>query len=193
LAVGLAFGHDCEGDSQGSMFTRAALVLIYAMLDAHLSVVAQWRMRENPDGFDEAEILFLNEFAVGVGHDGEVWLGEDHQSFKKRIKAVPAILSRRVDGHEEAVDLGGNWGRDLLEGQQLRNQVMHSSFGSPLPRVTKQELDRYTKAVFAYFQELRNKLPKSFEYVGVLLEGNKGLMENIAHAADEDRPAGANG
>jgi|SRR5579871_6184250 hypothetical protein len=193
LAVGLAFGHGCEGDSEGSMFTRAALVMLYAMLDAELSVVAQWRMRETPEAFDEAEILFLNEFAVGLGHDGEVWLGEDHQSFKKRIKAVPAILSRRVDGHEQVVDLAKVWGQDLLEGQRLRNQVMHSSFGVALPRVTKQELNRYMEAVFAYFEELREKLPKSFEYMGVLLEDGKALMEKIARAADERETAHGKG
>jgi hypothetical protein len=180
LAVELAFGHECEGDSEGSMLTRAAIILLYAMLDAQLSVVAQWRMRERPDAFEEAEILFLNESAVGVGHDGEIWIGEDHQSFKKRIKAVPAILSRRVDGREESIDLGGEWGRDLLDGHLLRNSVMHSSFGSPMPRVTKQELERYTKAVFAYFEELSKKLPTTFEYMEVLLNQMKSLREKVA-------------
>src|SRR5206468_589212 len=98
MLIQLALAHDCEGDSGGSMFTRAALVLLYGMVDAQLSVVAQWRMRERTDAFSEAEVLFLNEYALGVGHDSEVWVGEDHQSFKKRIKAVPAILSRHVDG-----------------------------------------------------------------------------------------------
>lgn len=180
LAVELAFGHGCEGDSEGSMLTRAALVLLYAMLDAQLSVVAQWRMRERPDAFDEAEILFLNEFAVGIAHDGEIWIGEDHQSFKKRIKAVPAILSRRVDLREESIDLGGECGRDLLEGHLLRNSVMHLSYGTPLPRVTKQELSRYSKAVFAYFEELSKKLPTSFQYMEMLLNEMKSLREKIA-------------
>jgi hypothetical protein len=168
--IHLALAHDCEGDSDGSMLTRSALVLLYSMLDAELSVVAQWRMRDKGDSFEEAEILFLNEFAVGVGHDGEVWVGDDHQSFKKRIKAIPAILARRVDGKEEVVDLGKEWGRDLIEGQALRNRVMHSAFGESMARVSKQELIRSAKAVVAYFEELSVKLPLTFQHMKVLLE-----------------------
>lgn len=170
MLVHLALGHPSEGDSPGSMLTRSALVLLYAMLDAQLAVVAQWRMRENIARFTEPEVLFLNEYAVGVGHAGEVWLDIDHQYFKKRIKAVPAILSRRVDGKEESVDLGKRWGNDLLDGQVLRNKVMHSVFGEPLERVSKQELIRSAHAVFAYFRELSQKLPTTFQYMNVLLD-----------------------
>lgn len=170
LLIRLALGHDCEGDSGGSMFTRAAIVLLYAMVDAQLSVVAQWRMREDPYRFREAEILFLNEYAVGVGHDGEAWVDDQHQSFKKRVKGVPTILSRRVDGREESIDLGRQWGEELLEGQVLRNCVMHSPFGEPLARVTKEELVRSAKAVFSYFEELATKLPTSFQHMSVLLK-----------------------
>jgi hypothetical protein len=88
--------------------------------------------------------------------------------------------------HEETVDLGKEWGRDLLEGQAVRSGVMHSIFGEPLPRVTKQELDRYTKAVFAYFEELHKKLPKSFQYVGVLLDQNEDLRDKISLLADAE-------
>ena len=46
------------------------------------------------------------------GHDGEVWMVvDDNQSFKKRIKAVPAILSRRVDAKEEVIDLSVRMGQ----------------------------------------------------------------------------------
>ena len=175
LLIELALGHGCEGDSDGSMFTRAALVMLYAMLDAQLSVVAQWKMREQIDAFKEPEILFLNEYAVGVGHDGEVWIREDNQSFKKRIKAAPAILSRRVDGKEEVIDLSRQWGKDLIEGHLLRNRVMHSAFSEPLSRVSKEELVRSAKAVFSYFEELAAKLPKSFQYVTVLLKARPRL------------------
>lgn len=170
MLIHLALGHGCEGDSEGSMLTRAALVMLYAMLDAHLSVVAQWKMHERGGAFKEAEILFLNEYALGVGHDGEVWIGDDHQSFKKRIKAVPAILSRRVDGKEESIDLSKQWGKDLIDGQSLRNRVMHSAFAEPLARVTKQELIRSAKAVFAYFEQLAKQSPATFQYIEVLLK-----------------------
>jgi hypothetical protein len=93
----IALGHPCEGDSPGSMLTRAALVLLYAMLEAQLAVVAQWKMREMPRAFTETEVLFLNEAAVGVGHDGAVWLDSEQHPFKKRVKAIPAVLARCVD------------------------------------------------------------------------------------------------
>jgi hypothetical protein len=51
----MALSHGCEGDSEGSMLTRAALVQLYAMLDAQLSVMAQWRMSENVGAFREAK------------------------------------------------------------------------------------------------------------------------------------------
>jgi hypothetical protein len=136
-------------------------------------------MRAALDTFKEAEILFLNEYAVGIGHDGEVWVGEDHQSFRKRIKAVPAILARRVDHREESVDLGKQWGKDLLEGHIQRSRVMHSNFGHSLPRITKQELTRYTKAVLAYFEELRLKLPTAFHHMEVLMDDATELRQSL--------------
>jgi hypothetical protein len=175
MLIQLALIHDCEGDSEGSMFTRAALVLLYGMVDAQLSVVAQCSMRESADAFSEAEVLFLSEYALGVRHDGEVWVGEDHQSFKKRIKGVPAVLSLRVDGKEEGIDLSRQWGKDLIDGQVLRNRVMHSAFAEPVARVTKQELIRSAKAVFAYFEELATKLPTTFQHMNVLLEAKPDL------------------
>jgi hypothetical protein len=102
-------------------------------------------------------------------------LGDDHQSFKKRIKAVPAILSRRVDGKEEVIDLSKQWGKDLIDGQLLRNRIMHSAFGEPLSRVTKQELIQSAKAVFAYFEELAVKFPATFEHMNVLLRAKPNL------------------
>jgi hypothetical protein len=152
------------------------------MLDAQLSVVAQWRMRESANNFREPEILFLNEYAVGVGHDREVWLGDDHQSFKKRIKAVPVILSRRVEGKEVTIDLGKQWGKQLIDGQAFRNRVMHSAFGEPLARVTKKELIQSAEAVFAYFEELVIKLPVTFQHMKLLLEAKQDLLDSFVTA-----------
>jgi hypothetical protein len=173
----IAFGHDCEKDSAGSMLTRAALVLMYGMLDAQMAVVSQWRMHENPKVFHEAEVLFLNEFAAGVGHDGEVWVGDDPHSFKARIKAIPAIISRRVDHKEFNIDLGTQWGERLLRGQNLRNKVMHSAIGEPMPRVSKAELLSSAKAIYDYFGELQKKVPISFGYVSVLLDGAQKFIK----------------
>jgi hypothetical protein len=169
MLIELALAHPTEGDSQGSMLTRAALVLLYGIVDAQLSVVAQWKMREQPQVFNEAEILFLNEYGVGVEHDAEVWIDDDHQSFKKRIKAVPAILARRIDGSEITIDLSKQWGKELIEGQTMRNVVMHCAFGKPLERVTKNELVRSAKAVFGYFEHLAAIAPKSFQHFSILL------------------------
>jgi hypothetical protein len=105
LMTMLAFGHGCEEDSDGSMLTRAAMVLLYAMVDAQLAVVAQWRMHENPARFSYAELRFLNEVAVGVGHDGEVWVDSEQHPFKKRIKAIPAVLARCVAQKEYSLDI----------------------------------------------------------------------------------------
>ena len=166
----IALGHECEKDSEGSMLTRAALVLLYAMLDAQLAVVSQWKMRENASSFSEVELLFLNEVAVGVGHDGEVWMDTDQHSFKKRTKAIPAVLARCVDRKEFTVDLGASWAQDLLKGHALRNKVMHSPAGESIPRVSKEELKLSINAVHTYFEELANGIPGAFGHMLVLLK-----------------------
>jgi hypothetical protein len=165
----LAFVHGTEKDSEGSMLTRVALIMLYAMLDAQLAVVAQWRMRESPDSFREAEVLYLNEVAVGVGHDGEVWLEDDNHSFKSRIKAIPAILSRRIDQKEYVINIGTKWGENLLTGYTLRNGVMHSGFSGPMPRISKDELRVSANAIRSYFEDLANHAPVCFGHMAGLL------------------------
>lgn len=165
----IAFAHGTEGDSDGSMLTRAALVLLYAMVDAQLAIVSQWKMRESPSAFAEAESLFLNEAAVGIGHDGEIFIDSDQQSFKKRVKAIPAVLARCVDRKEFIIDLGKSWGQDLLRGYVLRNGVVHSSPGEQIPRVSKAELRSALAAVRAYFTELARNARGSFGHMNVLL------------------------
>lgn len=176
----IALGHPTEADSDGSMLTRAALVLLYAMLDAQLSVVAQWRMRENPVLFTETELLFLNEAAVGVNHHGEVWVDTTQHPFKKRIKAIPAVLARCVDRIDFLPDLGGSRGNALLTGYDLRNRVMHSTSPSaPLPRVSKQELRAASGAVRAYFEDLANRVPKAFGHMDVFLRDVGPLSQKL--------------
>jgi hypothetical protein len=175
----IALGHKCEADSEGSMLTRAAIVLLYAMLDAQLAVVSQWRMRELPAAFTETEMLFLNEAAVGIGHDGEVWIDSDQHPFKKRVKAIPAVLARCVDRKDFLVDLGKTWGQALLNGHVLRSQVMHSSPGSILPRVSKDELRSSCEAVQTYFREIATSIPKSFGHMRVFLNDAEGLSKAL--------------
>lgn len=169
--VDIALAHGTDGDSDGSMLTRAALVFLYAMIDAQLSIVSQLKIQQNPAAFHEAEILFLNEVAAGVGHDGEVWLDSDQYPFKKRIKAIPAMLSRVVDGREFTPDFSTDWGRRLLEGYALRNRVVHSSPGETMPSVSKAELTSAVAAVRNYFAELARGAPKAFEHITILVKG----------------------
>lgn len=168
--VRIALSHGTEADSDGSMLTRAALVFLYAMIDAQLSLVSQWKTQEMPGAFHVAEVLFLNEAAAGVGHDGEIWVDSDQHPFKKRVRAIPAILSRVVDGKELTVNLGSNWGQKLLDGYGLRNNVVHSSPGATMPRVSKAELTAAVDAVRSYFSELATGAPKAFGHMSILLK-----------------------
>lgn len=162
LMVMVALSQNTDHESQGSMLTRSALVLVYAMLDAQLSIISQWKIRQLPQSFKEEEMLFLNEAAVGVGHDGEIWLDSEDHPFKKRIRAIPALLARCCEGEEFKIDLSGKWGADLLEGYALRCSVMHSTPGHPMAVVSKDELKRGTQAVRAYLTCLAEQLPKTF-------------------------------
>jgi hypothetical protein len=168
--VMIALGQGTDVDSDGSMLTRAALVFLYAMIDAQLSIVAQWKIQQNPAAFQPTEILFLHEVAAGVGHDGEVWLDNDQHPFKKRIKAIPAMLSRIVDGKEFSPDFSSDWGHRLLAGYALRNRVVHSSPGETMPVVSKAELSAAVEAVRCYFVELATGAPKAFEHLKILLK-----------------------
>lgn len=150
----MALTNGVEGDSEGSSLTRAALILLYAMIDAQLSIIAQWKMAESLGSFEAAEIAFLNEVALGVGHDGEPLILEDPQAFKQRIIAIPRILARRVCQRDVRADLGQSWGADLLRGHTLRNELVHSPIGTEMPRVTISELLVIAKAVKRYFEEL---------------------------------------
>jgi hypothetical protein len=163
MICGLAFEGGCEGDSAGSLLTRVALVLLFAGLDAQLSIVAQWRLHDESLAFHEAERNFLKENIVGIGKNGEIETEEDRQSFKERIIAVPTILARRVEGREITVDLGGQWGEQLQKSYLLRNAVVHAPPDRPLERVSLLELRTAAAAVRSYFEELVRKAPETFK------------------------------
>jgi hypothetical protein len=169
LMVMVALTQGTDQESEGSMLTRSALVLVYAMLDAQLSMVSQWKLRDMPGAFKQEEIVFLNEAAIGVGHDGEVWVDSDQHPFKKRIKAIPAVLARCCEGKEFAITLSGKWGADLLSGYTLRSAVMHSIPGQQMPVISKNELKRSALAVRSYFASLAGNLPKTFGFMHTLL------------------------
>lgn len=173
MLVGFALDSGVEGDSDGSMLSRAALILLYAMMDAELGIVAQWRLAEDITRFQEPEINFLNEVAVGIGHDGEIAVQEDRQSFKQRILAVPRILARRVEGKEIEIDLGQQWGEQLLKGHDLRNRLIHTPIAEPIERVGLMELLAAAKAVKCYFSELVSVAPEVFKAHAVIIEDFK--------------------
>jgi hypothetical protein len=190
--VKFAVESEFEGDSDGSMLTRAALVLIYAMLDAQLSIVAQWRLHDPDVKFEEAEVHFLNEYAIRVGLDGQVLFEEDRQSFKQRIVAVPRILSRRVERRDDPVELSKRWGSQLLDGHKLRDRVIHAPVGVPVPRVSMLELLTAANAVKNYFEELINKAPRVFAAYEVLLNGMNLPSEAEIRARIDSRHAQSN-
>jgi hypothetical protein len=159
-----------EGDSGGSLLTRVALVLLFAGVDAQLSIVSQWRLHDASVSFHPAERNFLEENLVGLGQDGEVEVLEDRQSFKKRIVAVPTILANRVDGKQVSIDIGTAWGEQILKSHELRNTVVHAPPNEPLPRVTQTELRAAIDAVTSYFRELELKAPETFKAQGTLLK-----------------------
>jgi hypothetical protein len=165
-----AFAQGCDVDSDGSMLTRSAIVMLYAMIDAQLSVVSEWKLREKLSAFSETEARFLREAVVDIGRDGEPMTDSDQHPFKKRVKAVPAVLARCLEGKEYALNLGAYWGQDLLLGHALRSNVMHTSQGGKLPTISKQELRRSIQAVREYFSDLASALPAIFGYMNVFLK-----------------------
>jgi len=166
--VEFAVGSECEQDSDGSMLTRAALVFLYAMVDAHLSLWTQAYLKSHGEKFEGPEVLFLSEFVVGVGTEGDVEFAEAHNKFKQRVVGVPRILARRVLNRDTKIQLGDAAGQDLLLYKDMRDRVMHPSTGQDICRVTKDELQRAEKAVHAYFVQLGQLLPELFEVYTVL-------------------------
>jgi hypothetical protein len=173
MVAELAQTSECEGDSDGSMLTRAALVLLYAMLDAQLSVIAQAHLHSGKVDFEQAEVLFLTEIAVGVNTDGEITATESHQHFRQRVRGVPRLLARKVLGKEITVNLGDRHGEDLLSYKDLRDEVMHPRVGQEPPRVTKDQLRDAERAIRAYFAQLALAAPELFGSYDVFLKAQK--------------------
>lgn len=167
-----------DAGEPGSLLTRAALVLLFAGLDAQLSIVAQWRLHDTAIAFNPAERLFLEENIVQLDRGGEVEVLEDRQAFKQRIVAVPTILARRVEGNEINLDIGTPWGEQLQNSYLLRNQVVHAPPNKPLAQVSHDELYDSCLAVQQYIAAMAKLAPKVFEPQALLLEKNPFVDEN---------------
>jgi len=183
MISGFAFESGCEGDSDGSLLTRVALVLLFAGMDSQLSIVAQWRLRDPTVEFHKAERNFLRENTVGLGRNGEIEIEEDRQSFKERIVAVPSVLARRVDGREITLDLGSSWGEQLQKSYLLRNAVVHAPPDRPIERVSLLDLRSAAIAVRSYFEELVLKAPETFKAQAAMLPAfeipDKAKLEGV--------------
>jgi hypothetical protein len=162
LMTEFALGSQCEGDSEGSMLTRAGLVMLYAMLDAQLALNAQNYVYNSSTKFSQSEILFLTETAIEIDTDGNVTAADSHENFKKRVIGIPRVLARTVVGKDITVSLGDKMGAALLRFKDLRDAVMHPRVGEPLPRVSKSELREAVEAVREYFKRLAAVCPELF-------------------------------
>ena len=169
LMTEFAFASQREGDSEGSMLTRAGLVLLYGMLDAQLALNAQAHVYSGHAEFSQSEILFLTETALGIDTDGTVILEDSYENFKKRVIGIPKVLSRRVVGADLTVSLGDKMGKALLQYKELRDAVMHPRVGARLPRVGKAELRGAVEAVREYFKRLASASPYLFRFYDPLL------------------------
>ena len=167
-----------DAGEPGSLLTRAALVLLFAGLDAQLSIVAQWRLHDPAIAFDPAERLFLEENIVQLDRDGDVEVVEDRQAFKHRIIAVPTILARRIEGSEINLDIGTPWGEQLQKSYLLRNQVVHAPPNKPLAQISHDELYDACLAVQQYLAAVAKLAPKVFELQVMLLEKNPFVAAN---------------
>ena len=170
LVCRMAFEGGTEGDSAGSLLTRVAIVLLFAGLNSQLSILAQWKLHDATVSFETVERHFLEENVVGIGRDGEAEVTEDHQGFKQRVIAVPAILARRVEGLDIDFNLGTRWGEQLQKSYTLRNYVVHAPPDQPLARVTRRELYDAATAIKSYFQALVVIAPETFKIQGLLLD-----------------------
>jgi len=169
LMTEFALDSQCEGDSDGSMLTRAALVILYSMLDGQLALNAQAHVYSDRTEFSQSEILFLTETALEIDTDGAVVVDESQEQFKKRLIGIPRVLGRRVLGEDVSISLGDSTGAALIRYKELRDSLMHSRVGSPLPRVTKTELKAAADAVREYFRRLASACPYLFRFYEPLL------------------------
>jgi hypothetical protein len=78
--------HGTEGDSEGSMLTRAALVSVYSMVMAHVSILGRMGVLLNLGLFSEKEINFLNEKDYQWTDEEEFVLDTAKQNFKVRAR-----------------------------------------------------------------------------------------------------------
>jgi hypothetical protein len=147
----VANAHGTEGDSEGSMLTRAALVSVYSMVMAHVSILGRMGDLLNPGLFSEKEINFLNEKDYQWADEGELVLDTAKQTFKVRATVALTLIASKVSPNALVFTEGVTWFQRMFKVYlPMRNQVMHSKFGEPMARVTKPELRAAFEAIRSY-------------------------------------------
>lgn len=147
--------HGAEGDSDGSMLTRTALVMLYAMVNAHLSIIAHLALESDPSRFPEKERNYFNEVDYEVSASGKAILQPVKQTFEDRANIIPTVIASRLCPNKLAFNRGDTWYQNTFKTFfNLRNGVMHSKFGEAVPRVSKAELLEAFKAVRSYCEHL---------------------------------------
>jgi hypothetical protein len=143
--------HGTEGDSEGSMLTRAALVSVYSMVMAHTSLLGKMAVVLNPGLFSEKEINFLNEKDYQWSDEGELILDTAKQTFKVRATVAMTLIAKKVSPNALAFQEGVTWFQLMFKDYlPMRNRVMHSKFGETTARVTKPELRAAFEAIRSY-------------------------------------------
>src|SRR5271170_1934437 len=133
------------------MLTRAALVSVYSMVMAHMSLLGKMAVVLNPGLFSEKEINFLNEKDYQWSDEGELVLDTAKQTFKVRATVAMTLIAKKVSHNALAFQEGVTWFQEIFkEYLPMRNQVMHSKFGETTARVTKPELRAAFEAIRSY-------------------------------------------
>lgn len=144
--------HRTEGDSEGSMLTRAALVSLYAMVSAELSCIGRLAQIADAAALTEYDVNYLNEQAPKISGEGIAVMEPIKQKFEDRATLVPTIISKNLCPNVFTFDRGATWFQNMFKKYfNMRNGVMHSKFGECLPRVSKAELREAFESVRAYF------------------------------------------
>ena len=143
--------HGVEGDSEGSVLTRAALVNVYSMIMAHVSILGRIAVLLNPGLFSEKEINFLNEKDYRWTDEGEAILDTAKQKFKDRVPLALTLIAKKVSPNALEFPRGVAWYQRMFDKYlTMRNQVMHSKFGESTARVTKAELQEAFESIRSY-------------------------------------------
>jgi hypothetical protein len=143
--------HGTEGDSGGSMLTRAALVSVYSMVMAHVSILGRLAVFLNPDLFSEKEVNYLNEKDYQWTDEGEMVLDTAKQNFPDRATVALTLIAKKISPNALVFPRGDTWFQRMFKVYlPMRNEVMHSKFGESTSRVTKPELRAAFEAIRSY-------------------------------------------